>query len=276
MPPRRRHRSLAIALAVGLACSGATGALAQNTAAGSAGATTGAAEPARLVLRPTIPAYYAGCGHEADGSDEKANCSAGKLMGFIARTLVYPDEAREERVEGVVVLSFIVSDSGAVEDVRILRDIGAGCGAEAERVVRAMPRWQPAMFKGERVRTQFTLPITFGLKTGMFDYVLHLGAEGGDGLPDGEVYRGEIVDAVSGTAPRVTDPKGKELVVTEMVYTFERGGERRELVTRGKERPGEKAFAKWLGRKPGRLTVEANVVEGLDIRTVSKQYVVVR
>ncbi len=228
-------------------------------------------EPATVVLRPTIPAYFPGCGHEPEGTTEKANCSAGKLMSFIANNLRYPDEAREARIEGVVVLSFIVSELGVVEQPRLLRDIGGGCGAEAIRVLNAMPHWQPAIYKGAAVATQFTLPITFGLKTGMFDYVLHLG-----NLEDGEVSRDELVEAVTSGTPRVTDPKGAELTVAELVYTFERGGERKELITRGTELPDEKAFSKWLGRKPGRLTVEANAVEGLDIRTVSKGFLVIR
>ena len=230
-----------------------------------------ASEPARIVLRPTIPAYYPGCTNEPEGSEEKSMCSASRLMSYIASNLRYPDAAREDKIEGVVMLSFVVSDSGVIEQVRVLRDIGGGCGDEAKRIIEEMPTWQAAIFKGKQVYTQFTLPITFGLRTGMFDYVLHLGE-----LDEGEVYRKELVGEVTGSAPRVTDPKGKDLVVAEVIYTFERGGERREFVTRGSELPDEKAFAKFIGKKPGRLTVEANVVEGLDIRPVSKAFLVVR
>ena len=229
------------------------------------------AAPASIVLRPTIPAYFPGCTNEAEGSEEKLNCSAGKLMSYITNNLRYPDLAREDKIEGVVVLSFVVTDSGRIQDVRILRDIGSGCGEEAKRVLTEMPIWQPAIFKGDNVFTQFTIPITFSLKSGMFDYVLHIG-----NLDDGEVRRDELLEAVTSVSPRVTNPKGVELVVTEVVFTFERGGERREYITRGAESPPEKDFAKWLGKKPGRLTVEANVVEGLDIRAVSKGFVVVK
>ena len=225
----------------------------------------------RIVLRPTIPAYFPGCGHFPEGTDEKSECSAGKLMHYIARNLRYPDEAREERIEGVTMLSFVILASGEVGEVTVLRDIGGGCGAEARRIIEAMPQWQPAIFKGQEVATQFTLPITFGLRTGMFDYVLHLGD-----LPDGEVFRRELLAAVDTYSPRVTDPHGNEMAVTEVIYTFERGGERTELVTRGAEMPDARAFAKLISRRGGRLTVEANVVEGLDIRTVTRGFTVVR
>lgn len=229
------------------------------------------AAAASIVLRPTIPAYFPGCTNESEGSESKANCSSGKLMSFITNSLRYPELAREDKIEGVVVLSFVVTDSGRIEQVRVLRDIGAGCGEEAKRVLSEMPTWQPAIFKGKNVYTQFTIPITFSLKSGMFDYVLHLGS-----LEEGEVSRQELLEAVTEKSPRVTNPKGVEMVVTEVVFTFERGGDRREYITRGSEAPPEKDFAKWLGKKPGRLTVEANVVEGLDIRAVSKGFVMVK
>ena len=225
----------------------------------------------RVVLRPTIPAYFPGCGHLPEGAPEKSECSVGKLMAYVARSLRYPDTAREERIEGVTMLSFVVGAGGQVRDVRVLRDIGGGCGAEARRVVEAMPRWQPAIHKGAEVATQFTLPITFGLRTGMFDYVLHVGD-----LPDGDVFRRELLAAVGTYTPRVTDPRGEEMTVTEVVYTFERGGERAELVTRGAELPDEGAFARLVSRRGGRLTIEANVVDGLDIRTVTRGFTVMR
>ncbi len=220
-----------------------------------------------IILRPTIPAYYPGCSNEPEGSEEKANCSASKLMSYIGFNLQYPDEAREQKIEGVVVLSFMVSDSGKIERVRVLRDIGGGCGQEAQRIINEMPPWQPAIFKGKQVATQFTLPITFGLRAGMFDYVLHVGD-----LPDDQIYQKELIETLTTTDLRVTNPKGAEMVITEVILTIERGGNREQLVLRGNERPTEKQLKKFFKRKQGRLTIDANVVEDLDIRSVSKGY----
>lgn len=264
------HVYRAALTAVGVACAVAL-ACAQAPHEMVAGVTADEATGERIVLRPTIPAYFPGCGHFPEGTAEKSDCSAGNLMGYVARSLQYPDSAREERIEGVAMLSFVVGSDGQARDVRILRDIGGGCGAEARRVIEAMPTWQPAIHKGREVATQFTLPITFGLRTGMFDYVLHVGD-----LPDGDVFRRELLDAVGTYTPRVTDPRGEEMVVTEVVYTFERGGERIELVTRGADLPDERAFAKLIHRRGGRLTIEANVVDGLDIRTVTRGLTVIR
>ena len=249
-----------------------------SAALDSAGESSGGSEDEGpgIVLRPTIPAYFPGCSHFPEGTADKADCSAGKLMSHISRTMVYPDAARELGIEGVVMLSFVVGDTGRVREVRILRDIGGGCAAEAQRVMESMPLWEPALFKGRQVATQFTLPITFGLRKGLFDYVLHIGGEEGAELLDGEIYREEVIDFFTGDPLRVTDPRGTELPITEVVYTFERGGERQQLVTRGDELLDKRRLSKFIGRKPGRLTVEANVAEGMDVKTITRNFVIVR
>ncbi len=230
-----------------------------------------APEIGQIVLKPTIPASYVGCASANRSEEERAACSASKVNAHIARTLNYPESAREERIQGVVMVSFVLDTEGAVQRVKVLRDIGGGCGQEAKRVVEAMPDWAPASDKGRLVATQFTLPISFGLTEGMFDYELSFGD-----LPDGEVYMDEVIDVVSSTTPKVTDGQGAPLPITEVVYTFERGGDRRQLVTTGGKSPGRTEFKEFMGRRPGRLTIEANVVEGMDIRPVSRAFVVVR
>ena len=235
-----------------------------------AGAQPGGSGPT-IVLRPAIPAYFPGCDHLPEGGDGKLACATEKLMGYIARELVYPGAASEAGIQGVAILTFVVTDRGEIRDITVLRDIGGGCGDEAARVIAQMPRWQPAIHHGATVYTQFMLPITFGLRANEFDYALQLGDLDGE-----EVTRQELLDLVTTGAYTVTDPKGAKLTITEVVYTLERGDERTQLVTRGAERPDAKAFGRFLGRRPARLTIEANAVDGLDIRTVTRQFAVVR
>ena len=224
-----------------------------------------------IVLRPNVPAYFPGCDHLPEGADDKLACATEKLMAYVSRELVYPEAAREEGVQGVVVLTFVVADDGSVGDLTILRDIGYGCGAEAARVLADMPRWQPALHDGRNVHTQLMLPITFGLRANLYDYALQPGSLRGE-----SATRDEIVAAATREEWTAVDPQRRPLPITEVVYTLERGGEQTQLITRGTERPDERAFAKWLGRRPARLTIEANVVDGLDIRTVTRQFAVVK
>lgn len=59
-----------------------------------------------------------------------------------------------------VIVSFVVEKDGSLSDIKVLRDPGFGVGAEAVRVLKAMPKWEPAKQNGAKVRSQFTLPIS--------------------------------------------------------------------------------------------------------------------
>ena len=82
---------------------------------------------------------------------------------FVAENLRYPKIASENGVEGTVVLKFVVEENGSITHIEISRDIGNGCGMEAQRLVRSMPRWTPGQHQGRPVRTQYTLPVLFKL-----------------------------------------------------------------------------------------------------------------
>lgn len=86
------------------------------------------------------------------------------LLKYLAENIQYPDQARATNIEGKVYIEFVVEKDGRVTNVVIKRDIGAGCGKEAARVVQAMPKWTPGEKSGKRVRSRFTVPVTFKLK----------------------------------------------------------------------------------------------------------------
>ncbi len=86
------------------------------------------------------------------------------LKAFIERNLVYPQLAKDNKIEGKVFVTFVVEKDGSISGVKVLRDIGYGCGAEAIRVVMKMPKWKPGKQRGKPVRVQYNLPIVFKLK----------------------------------------------------------------------------------------------------------------
>ena len=86
-----------------------------------------------------------------------------ELIKYLALNIQYPKQARVRGVEGLVYVSFVVEKDGSLTDIKLLRDIGSGCGEEAVRVVKEMPKWTPAKLKGETVRMQFNLPVKFTL-----------------------------------------------------------------------------------------------------------------
>lgn len=86
------------------------------------------------------------------------------LSKYLSENIKYPQLAKENNIEGRVFVSFVVEKDGRVGNIKILRDIGGGCGAEAVRVVKSMPRWKPGKQRGKPVRSQFNLPVNFSLK----------------------------------------------------------------------------------------------------------------
>lgn len=86
------------------------------------------------------------------------------LYKYLASNIKYPAAAKEQKIQGHVIVNFVIEKDGSVSNIKLLRDIGGGCGEEAIRVVQAMPKWKPARLRGKRVRAQFNLPINFNLK----------------------------------------------------------------------------------------------------------------
>lgn len=106
---------------------------------------------------------FPGC-ESVTNKDEKKKCSDEKMLQFIYSNIKYPAIARENGVEGTAVIRFVVEKDGSITAPEIVRDIGAGCGEEAMRVVKMMPHWNPGKQRGRPVRVQFNLPIRFKLE----------------------------------------------------------------------------------------------------------------
>ena len=86
------------------------------------------------------------------------------LYKYLAQNIKYPTIARENGITGRVYVTFVVERDGSIANPRVLRDIGGGCGAEAIRVVKSMPKWNPGKQSGKAVRVQFNLPVNFNLQ----------------------------------------------------------------------------------------------------------------
>lgn len=84
-------------------------------------------------------------------------------LASLQKKINYPDMARKAGIEGKVIIQFIVNEQGQVEDPRVIRGIGGGCDDEALRVVK-QAEFEPGRQRGEPVRVQYSLPITFRLQ----------------------------------------------------------------------------------------------------------------
>jgi len=82
---------------------------------------------------------------------------------YISEKMKYPAQARRMGVEGKVFVQFVIGKDGSINDVKVIKGIGAGCDEEAARIIQASPAWNPGKQRGKAVRQRYTLPIVFKL-----------------------------------------------------------------------------------------------------------------
>lgn len=87
----------------------------------------------------------------------------GKLMEWISQHLVYPPTAIDKELQGRVIIRFFIEADGTVGAAEVTRGIDEELDKEALRVVKTLPRFNPARLDGKAVGYWFTLPITFRL-----------------------------------------------------------------------------------------------------------------
>lgn len=86
-----------------------------------------------------------------------------RFVTWLSHNLHYPEPAREQKVQGRVIVSFIVNKDGTIADAKVARSASPLLDEEAMRVIRTMPKWKPGTQDGKPCRTMFTIPIIFKL-----------------------------------------------------------------------------------------------------------------
>ena len=86
-----------------------------------------------------------------------------ELMKYLQKNIRYPQICKERRVQGRVIVQFVVNADSTITDVNVVKPVNPYLDQEALRVVKAMPKWKPGEQRGEPVRVRFTLPVTFRL-----------------------------------------------------------------------------------------------------------------
>lgn len=86
-----------------------------------------------------------------------------QLVRWLTQNLKYPETAKNDKVSGKVLVSFVINADGAVADVKLVKAVDPRLDREALRVVRMMPKWQPGLINGKPCKTLVNLPIVFKL-----------------------------------------------------------------------------------------------------------------
>jgi TonB family protein len=84
-------------------------------------------------------------------------------LKFLADHVAYPKEAAEKKIQGRVIVQFVVMKDGSIANARVIRSVDPLLDAEALRVIGLMPKWKPGIQRGQAVNVKFTMPITFRL-----------------------------------------------------------------------------------------------------------------
>ena len=86
------------------------------------------------------------------------------MMKYIYANIQYPKEAIENGIQGRVTVQFVVSKTGAIEDINVIGKLDPVCDKEAVRVIQGMPKWIPGKQNGKAVPVYFIVPVIFKLQ----------------------------------------------------------------------------------------------------------------
>ena len=88
------------------------------------------------------------------------------MLSYLRQSIKYPEPALKANVEGIVFVKFTVDADGTLGDVVIVKGVGFGLDREAIRLVKEMPKWEPAIQNGKPIRASQEIEIKFDLAEG--------------------------------------------------------------------------------------------------------------
>ena len=84
-----------------------------------------------------------------------------EFVKWLTKNLKYPTAALRSKIEGKVMISFIVNTDGTISDIKVVKNAHRLLDAEALRVAKLMPKWEPGKDHGKVCRTMVAIPIVF-------------------------------------------------------------------------------------------------------------------
>ncbi len=85
------------------------------------------------------------------------------MTKYMIENVKYPEEAKKNGIQGKVFVSFTVTKTGKLDNIKVIRTASDLLNAEALRVISSMPDWEPGLSKGTAVDVEITVPIMFRL-----------------------------------------------------------------------------------------------------------------
>jgi len=86
------------------------------------------------------------------------------IQKYIGDNVIYPEVAKENNIQGRVIVKFCVTPTGGVDQVSVLKGVDPELDVEVVRVVKTLPKFKPGKQGGKPVPVWYTIPINFQLK----------------------------------------------------------------------------------------------------------------
>ncbi len=87
------------------------------------------------------------------------------LVSYINSHMIYPEQAKNDLIQGKVLVQFVVNKDGSIGDAKVARGLDKDLDQEAIRLVKSLPKFSPGTNAvGEPVNVWYTLPVTFKLQ----------------------------------------------------------------------------------------------------------------
>lgn len=86
-----------------------------------------------------------------------------EFMKWLTKNLKYPPYAQAQKIQGKVVVSFIVNKDGTIASPKVEKSCDPALDREALRVIRMMPKWKPGIMDEKPCRTMIAVPVNFQL-----------------------------------------------------------------------------------------------------------------
>jgi periplasmic protein TonB len=87
-----------------------------------------------------------------------------EIQKYIGENVVYPEIAKENNIQGRVIVKFCVTPKGGVDQVSVLKGVDPELDAEVVRVVKTLPKFTPGKQGGKPVPVWYTIPINFKIQ----------------------------------------------------------------------------------------------------------------
>lgn len=227
-----------------------------------------------IVEEADVMPRFAGCDDPQLTSKQQFECSNRKLIEFIRSETNFPAQAKEQKIEGTVIVDFVVDDEGNTKDVTVINNIGGGCGKEAVRVVEAMPIWSPGLVAGDPVAVKLRLPFKFKIPKGgtsgpQSDFKIYWGE-----LNQKQITKEDLLKAVLVNSIYVRDLYGKSYEIDELKIKVGKPGKQKVYSSSGEI--DDKMKKKLLKLKPGsQFSVETTVQQETKFYLVKRSYKVI-